>query len=264
MSRSIPVVINADDFGYSRTVNSAISEALKLRRISSSTIIANGPAVLDALSIAQCHPEASFGIHLNLTEFSPLTPPENWRRFNLVDAAGRFNGGIRHLYPSLHLMRLVAREYDAQIQYLISRGLSPSHLDSHHHVHTIAWLLPVLVWLQRRYRLPFIRNTMNVYPQNHKLLFRLQLAKSLWRGTCSNMFGFQMPQIFADLDQFLLNPNRSVFRMARCIELMCHPGQRGYEKQTRELLSRAFPSLTTPFVLVPFQKACTGRSSSWI
>jgi hypothetical protein len=69
----IAVIVNADDLGMSREVNDAIFELMSRGRISSATILANAPATRDAARRAQAFPRCSFGVHLNLTQFEPLT-----------------------------------------------------------------------------------------------------------------------------------------------------------------------------------------------
>jgi len=256
MRSAIPVVINADDFGYSETVNAAIVRALQMGRISSATLIANAPAAAEAVGMAEAYPAASFGIHLNLTEFAPFTALDAWASLGLLDAKGHFNGEIRRCRPSLPLLRAVAREWDAQIRHLLGRGLTPSHLDSHHHVHTIVWLLPVVGWLQRRHRVPFLRNTLSVYPEAMRVSRRLRAAKALWSGATRILLGSRLPLVFADLDQFWANPSRREFMQASGIELMCHPGQGGFERQTSQLLADDLAPLPPAFTLVPFPQAC--------
>ena len=257
VSASIPVVINADDFGYSEFVNRSIARSLELGRISSSTIMANAPAALEALEIAKCHPEASFGIHLNLTEFAPLTGFDDWQRLGLLNVHGHFNGNIRQLAPSPLLIRAVSQEWDAQIRFLRARGLRPSHLDSHHHVHTIAWLLPVLAWLQRRHRLPCLRNTLSIYPDTYRPSKPLRVAKLLWTSCCGHLIGSRLPVVFAAIEEFWMYPDRQEFLRAPGIELMCHPGQNGFESETAQLLRDDLPPLPKEYVLVPFAQACS-------
>jgi predicted glycoside hydrolase/deacetylase ChbG (UPF0249 family) len=256
MNKPIPVVINADDFGYSCGVNAVIAQALQQRRISSATLIANAPATEQAVRIAAEHPQASFGIHLNLTEFTPLTNHLIWARFGLLNQLGQFNGQLRSRRPSPALLRACAQEFDAQCRRLLALGLQPSHLDSHHHVHTIAWLWPALVWLQKHQRLPLLRNTMNVYVQDRPVSRKLLLAKQLWQFACLQLARSRTTALFTDIDIFWQNPRRPCLLKALSLELMCHPGQQGFEQQTRRLLSPQSDPLPDPFVLVPFPQAC--------
>lgn len=244
------VVINADDLGYSDPVNQAIEQALDLGRISSATLMANAPATPGGLAVARRHPEASFGIHLNLTEFEPLSDPAPLRQLDLLDASGRFFGNIRSLRPTGALQRACFEELDTQISHLLEQGFRPSHLDSHHHIHTIRWMLPVVQRLQRKHAIRKLRNTMNVYGvrsvDGHRAettpSLRLRAAKSAWRMV-NRLGGSRLPDVFTSIHIFLDDPSRPEFLSAASIELMCHPGQEGFEAETARLLDPARPVL---------------------
>jgi predicted glycoside hydrolase/deacetylase ChbG (UPF0249 family) len=49
-------------------------------------------------------------------------------------------------------------EWTAQIERFLASGLVPTHLDSHHHVHTQNEIQPVVQKLAAKYRLPVRRN----------------------------------------------------------------------------------------------------------
>lgn len=234
------VIINADDFGYSSEVNRFVLEAIDKDCLSSATIMANGPAVSEALSVAARLPQISFGIHLNLTEFSPLLPSPDLKSAGLIDGEGNFIGnGFRQLRPSAKLLEACYNELDQQLLCLHARGLKPSHLDSHHHIHTIPWLLPVIWRLQKKYQIFRMRNTLNVYQAtpNAPSQVRLRAGKRIWQAACI-FLGSKMTQRFSSLHVFLLDPFRSEFASAASIELMCHPGQVGFEAETEQLLSK--------------------------
>ncbi|KEF42496.1 MAG: hypothetical protein ER33_05455 [Cyanobium sp. CACIAM 14] len=253
------VIINADDLGYSEAVNLAIEQALSLGRISSATLMANAPATSGGLAVARRHPEASVGIHLNLTEFEPLSDPAPLRDVGLLDGSGRFAGTIRSFRASRALQRACFAELDAQIQHLRDQGFHPSHLDSHHHIHTIGWMLPVVQRLQRRHAIRRLRNTMNVYggrdvdgsPARRAPSLRLRSAKRAWQ-VAMRLGGGRLPEVFTGLHIFLEDPSRPEFLSASSIELMCHPGQDGFEAETARLLDPGRPVLDGRFRLQTF------------
>ena len=73
--RMMKVIINADDFGLNGNVNDSILELISRRRITSATLISNAPAVEHAIKMIRRNGHhCSFGVHLNLTQFEPLTP----------------------------------------------------------------------------------------------------------------------------------------------------------------------------------------------
>lgn len=262
---AIPVVINADDFGYGHEVNATILEAIQRNCISSATIMANAPAVDEALAMAAHLPRVSFGIHLNLTEFSPLLPADELKSAGLLDGQGHFLGNaFRQLRPSPRLLEACYQELDQQLLSLHEQGLRPSHLDSHHHIHTIPWLLPVVWKLQRKYRIFRMRNTLNVYQSDPAAGSRARLlaAKKMWQ-VVTGLLGSKMPQRFSSLQAFLADPFRPEFTTASGIELMCHPGQVGFEAETQQLLGRGQAILPQGFRLANYPESL-GQSNMMV
>ncbi|MFN9645928.1 MAG: ChbG/HpnK family deacetylase [Cyanobacteriota bacterium] len=257
--RPTPVVINADDFGYGSEVNAAIYAAGRQRCISSATIMANGPALSEALAMKPDLPEMSFGIHLNLTEFSPLLPVSALKSAGLLNANGTFLGSeFRQLRPSPRLLEACYEELNQQLHHLHQKGLRPSHFDSHHHIHTIPWLLPVVWQLQKKYKIFRLRNTLNIYPAGEINTARLRLlaAKKIWQSA-TFLLGSKMPQRFSSLHVFMADPHRPDFSTASSLELMCHPGQAGFEAETQELLKRGASVLPAGFALLNYYELLT-------
>src|SRR5262252_627814 len=71
----------------SAAVNEATFDLMSRGRISSATLLANAPAAREAARRAVSFPECSFGVHLNLTQFEPLTSGAGARL--LVDERGQ-------------------------------------------------------------------------------------------------------------------------------------------------------------------------------
>jgi len=205
-------------------------------------------------------PHASFGIHLNLTEFQPLTHSDIWHEFGLLDLHGNFNGRIRSVKPSYRLLHAIANEFDAQISFLKSLDLRISHIDSHHHVHTIWWLMPALIWVTKRHKLQYVRNTRNVYGHAQKIHFLKSALKSFWAISLRFLSGAKVSCVFTDINTFHEDPLRSEFLNKTGVELSCHPGQRGFEKETARLLD--IDSFIPPvFYLCPFPELFRANSA---
>lgn len=128
------LIINADDFGISRGVNTGIIEAAVAGAVTSASMIVNLPAFADALDRAQLCPFLSIGLHLNLTAGRPLTPA----RSLVQGSTGEFYS-MPQLIGRASLGRLDTRdimsECVAQIDRMIDAGVPPTHIDSHRHVH---------------------------------------------------------------------------------------------------------------------------------
>jgi predicted glycoside hydrolase/deacetylase ChbG (UPF0249 family) len=69
----------------------------------------------------------------------------SWRPFIVACLMGRVS------------MRDVERELAAQIEYATSNGITPTHLDSHKHVHLYPPVFEVVIQLAQRFRIPVIR-----------------------------------------------------------------------------------------------------------
>tara|TARA_B110000438_G_scaffold204160_2_gene195857 strand:- start:1215 stop:2063 length:849 start_codon:yes stop_codon:yes gene_type:complete len=125
--------VNADDFGLTGDVTRGILAAHRNGQVSSTTLMVNTPGTEEAVEAASDHPNLGIGLHFNLTEGRPLTDAPS-----LVDGDGRFllRGELlgrafrRQIDPDD-----VARELDAQLSRFHDLGLTPTHMDSHQHVH---------------------------------------------------------------------------------------------------------------------------------
>jgi predicted glycoside hydrolase/deacetylase ChbG (UPF0249 family) len=128
------LIVNADDFGYSREVTDGIVHAHRNGCITSTTLMANMPAWEYAVQLAAETPSLSVGVHLTLTQGYPVLPAEQVP--SLVDSAGHFLAydelARRAWRFQLDTGELVA-ELSAQVSRLIEAGLVPTHADSHHH-----------------------------------------------------------------------------------------------------------------------------------
>ena len=129
------IIVNADDFGMSSSVNRAIIEAFKRNWISTTTIMSNMPGYEEATEfIEQYKLFDRIGIHLNLTEGNPLTSRIlKEKRFCSESKQLTRNSNYRNLTYSEKIA--VVKELQAQVNKCLSSGITPSHIDSHHHIH---------------------------------------------------------------------------------------------------------------------------------
>ncbi|HWU37568.1 MAG TPA: ChbG/HpnK family deacetylase, partial [Candidatus Acidoferrum sp.] len=111
------------------------------------------------LSMGLCQPQLGIGIHLNLSQWAPVSPA--FKIPTLVDARGRL-----HLTPGRlgagilkHEVSLsdVERELHAQIERVMRAGLRPTHLDGHKHVHVLPGVAPIVIRLAQRFGIRCVR-----------------------------------------------------------------------------------------------------------
>jgi predicted glycoside hydrolase/deacetylase ChbG (UPF0249 family) len=150
-----PLIVNADDFGLAPSVNDGIADAFRAGCLSSASLLVTAPAAPAAAKIARAHPGLGVGLHFNLTYGVPAAPATEVE--TLVDGDGAFLPRAR-LARRLLLRRVrtehLARELDAQLERMAALGLSPTHLDSHQHVHAFPAVFDVVAGQCRARRLP--------------------------------------------------------------------------------------------------------------
>ena len=66
------LIINSDDFGYSRAVNYAVIDAHQEGILTSASLLTNTSSFDHAIQLAKDHPNLGVGIHLNITSLQPL------------------------------------------------------------------------------------------------------------------------------------------------------------------------------------------------
>jgi predicted glycoside hydrolase/deacetylase ChbG (UPF0249 family) len=145
------LIVNADDFGLTAGVSQGILRAHREGLVTSTTVLASLPAQpeLDSLAAASA---LGLGLHFNLTWGRPVSPPETVP--SLVGADGRFGRDLAALQARAR-PEDVRREGDAQIEAFARRfGRSPTHLDSHHHVHRVPGVMDAVVDVALAARLP--------------------------------------------------------------------------------------------------------------
>jgi len=212
-------------------------------RVDSASIMANGPAFESALRGARHWPHCSFGIHLNLTEFEPLSYRQMGRL--LTDANGRLHRGILRNIWKPTLLRAAYQELCAQIERLLAYGVSISHIDSHHHIHTVPCLFPVIKALQRRYDIRKIRISKNIYTGQIPASPSLRAKKAMYNWALR--IDSHTTEGFTDLISFIHTAGSSSIRQ-RTIEVMVHPGAPQCGPETALLESRW--EKTLPFEVV--------------
>lgn len=139
------LIVNADDFGSSRSVNAAVIEAHRRGVLSSASLMVTGEAAEEAVELARCHPELAVGLHLVLIQGRAASSPDRLPR--LVRSDGTLpddpvSTGLRLAF-SPQLRHEVTVEIEAQLERFAATGLALSHVDGHlnFHMHPVAFSL---------------------------------------------------------------------------------------------------------------------------
>ncbi|MFD2307008.1 chitin disaccharide deacetylase [Enterococcus termitis] len=144
------VIINSDDFGYSRGVNYGIIDAYREGILTSTTLMANMPGFEHAVQLKKEHPDLGVGVHLTLTCGQPLLKNLS----TLTNEKGQFKKLAFYEQPFQIDLDELYQEWNYQIQKVYRAGIVPTHLDSHHHTHTFGQNQEIVVALAQKYDLP--------------------------------------------------------------------------------------------------------------
>ncbi len=249
------VIINADDFGYSTDVNDAVASLMAADRITSATLMADGERLAEAVRLAATFPRCSFGVHLALTEMSPISSANVFREAGLLDENGRFNDAIRSIRPSGRLKEAIFSEWSSQVQRVVEQGVQISHFDSHHHVHTIPWLLGTVKRLQTKFGVGRVRSSMNWYLRSECRPSTVHLLKKrLWNSALRHWPSTKTTDHFTSFSWFVKNMMEGEIRRSGVAELMVHPGQPYAVDETRLLWSDWLSQMPCPIELINYSE----------
>ena len=171
------LIINADDFGYSESVNRAITDCFNQKRINRTTIMVNMPYTDEAVSLAK---ENGFfgciGLHINLTEGKALS--KECADSSLCDENGFFKGEFHkpfksRLYLSKKIRHAIFAETKAQIEKYIELGFTLMHADSHNYTHSYFSVYIPVRKLLKKYGFKTVRISRNISPEEFSLPFKI-------------------------------------------------------------------------------------------
>src|SRR5262245_12596981 len=133
------LIVNADDFGQSHSVNSGIIEAYERGIVTSTSLMVRWPAAAEAAAYGRRHPNLSLGLHVDLGEWA-------------------YRGGdwvLLYQVVPFHDAAAVAEEVSRQLTtFRRLLGKDPTHIDSHQHVHLREPLRTVLTAVARELTVP--------------------------------------------------------------------------------------------------------------
>ncbi|MGH9645574.1 MAG: ChbG/HpnK family deacetylase [Bryobacteraceae bacterium] len=239
------LVVNADDFGFTRDVNAGIVEAHRHGILTATTLMANWGATSeafdDAVRLAKETPSLDIGCHLVLVGAPgfPLTIPE--------------------LVRAVAFRRIpIYEELVKQVRRIVDAGLSPTHLDTHKHTHLLPPVLEAVGRISEEFKIPWVRRPFDFPMQSggvgwkNRLMrlmsgrFRSVLARHHCRST-DWFAGFRLTGRYhsGDLAEIIRALPEGV------TEFMCHPGRCGDDlrsartrlKESREEELRALTAL---------------------
>jgi len=156
---TITLVVNADDFGLSESINKGILETYHRGIVRSTSLMPNGPAFDDAVQISKDTPGLGVGIHVSLVGERCVAPARELA--GLVSADGLLPAGFVEFLRMFLVGRFstehIRREIGAQVSRVISAGIRPTHIDSHQHLHVFPGVIDAVLGAAKAASIPTIR-----------------------------------------------------------------------------------------------------------
>ncbi|MBW5827168.1 chitin disaccharide deacetylase [Yersinia kristensenii] len=204
------LIVNADDFGLCKGQSYGIIEAFRHGIVSSTTAMMNCADIYHAAELSQQNPALPVGMHFVLTYGRPLTAMPS-----LVDDNGELGKWLwaRAEAGELNLDE-IAQELAAQFDKFITVfGRPPTHIDSHHHVHMLPQIYPLIESFAHENSLPLRVDRQDAQQQNTVLH---QPRSTEWFDAGfygENLTEQSFLQLLDYTDQNTINS----------VEVMCHP-----------------------------------------
>jgi hopanoid biosynthesis associated protein HpnK len=131
------LIINADDFGRSDSINEAVIRAHREGVLTTASLMVGETAWASAVRLARENPRLGVGLHLTLICGHSVLSPEKIQ--GLVNSKGEFTNnpakaGFRYFFQR-GLREQLRAEIHAQFQRFRSTGLPLDHINGHLHLH---------------------------------------------------------------------------------------------------------------------------------
>ena len=131
------LIVNADDFGRSPSINQAVIRAQREGILTSASLMVNAPACAEAVTLAKENPKLGVGLHLTLLMGHSALLPEKIP--GLVNDRGEFSNdpvgvGMKYFFHR-GLREQLRSEIHAQFSKFRAAGLPLDHVNGHLHLH---------------------------------------------------------------------------------------------------------------------------------
>jgi chitin disaccharide deacetylase len=131
------LIVNADDFGRSRSINEAVVRAHQEGILTSASLMVNEPGLAEAVRLAKENPKLGVGLHLTLLMGHSALSPDKIP--GLVNQRGEFSNdpvgvGFRYFF-NRRLREQLRAEIHAQFDRFHATSLPLDHVNGHLHLH---------------------------------------------------------------------------------------------------------------------------------
>jgi hopanoid biosynthesis associated protein HpnK len=141
------LIVNADDFGRSRSINEAVIRAHRDGILTSASLMVNEPACAEAVALARQNPRLGVGLHLTFLCGHAALSQRNIP--GLVNSKGELTNnpaaaGFRYFFQR-NLREQLRAEMHAQCARFRETGLQLDHVNGHLHLHLHPTLFGILM-----------------------------------------------------------------------------------------------------------------------
>lgn len=165
------LIVNADDFGLSASVNAAVIRAHRDGILTTASLMVNEPGFAEAVQLAKENPRLGVGLHLTFLMGHSALPPEKIP--GLVNGRGEFTNspagaGLRYFFQ--HRLREQLRaEIHAQFEKFHATGLKLDHVNGHLHLHLHPTIFKILMNDADKLRITHLRLTRDCLARSRRL-----------------------------------------------------------------------------------------------
>lgn len=254
------LIVNADDFGRSQSINEAVIRAHQEGILTTASLMVNGSAFEQAVRLARENPQLGVGLHLSLVcGRSSLKPTEIP---GLVDDRYNFSNhpvwaGLRYFFvPALRSQ--LRHELHAQFQKFRLTGLPLDHVNGHLHLHLHPTVLSILLRYARDWNVQAVRLTRDrfwlncalargrlFYRTSHAIAFTLLASRA--RGSFQKMGLRHTNHVFGLLQDGLVDEAFLCGLLPRLpagdSEVYSHPSLEEFPHEAAALISPKVKSL---------------------
>jgi hopanoid biosynthesis associated protein HpnK len=182
------LIVNADDFGRSHSINQAIVSAHRDGILTTASLMVTGAAWNEAVELARENPRLGVGLHLTLLCGDPVLPAKEIP--GLVATPHSFSDdpvqtGIKYFFRR-SLRDQLSREIAAQVRRFHETGLFMDHLNGHLNLHLHPTVFHILATRAKEFGIRAMRLTRDplwldlrhrrgrwIYRLSHGLIFGL-------------------------------------------------------------------------------------------
>jgi hopanoid biosynthesis associated protein HpnK len=165
------LIVNADDFGRSRSINEAVIRAHREGILTSASLMVNENGFDEAVKLAKENPKLGVGLHLTLLVGHSALPPEKIP--GLVNSRGEFSEspvgvGMNYFFKR-NLREQLCAEIHAQFEKFRSAGLPLDHVNGHLHFHLHPTIFKILMQDAKKFQIRHLRLTRDCLARSRRM-----------------------------------------------------------------------------------------------